>query len=120
MLSVFNAGLLGIKVEPVVFGLALCFDGIVQIIAGVIGFFNNNQFGGVAFCSYGAFWMSFWYLATHPSFFGSDAPKAQGVGIFLLGWTIFTAYMTVAASKATGGLFATFVVLLGVFIADRR
>jgi succinate-acetate transporter protein len=117
VLSVFNAGLLGLKAEPVVFGLALSFGGIVQIIAGVIEFFKNNQFGGVAFCSYGAFWMSFWYLSTHPDFFAPDAPKAQGVGIFLLGWTIFTAYMTVAASKVTGGLFATFVVLLGAFIA---
>lgn len=116
VLSVFNAGLLDAKAQPVVFGLALCYGGIAQLIAGVIEFFKNNQFGGVAFCSYGAFWMSFWYLSTHPDFFGADAPKAQGVGIFLLGWTIFTAYMTVAVSKVTGGLFATFVVLLGAFI----
>ena len=117
VLSVFNAGLLDVKAEPVVFGLALFYGGIAQLIAGVIEFFKNNQFGGVAFCSYGAFWMSFWYLSTHPDFFATDAPKSQGVGIFLLGWTIFTAYMTVAVSKVTGGLFATFAVLLGAFIA---
>lgn len=117
VLSIFNAGLLDVKAQPVVFGLALFYGGIVQLVAGVMEFLKNNMFGAVAFCSYGGFWMSYWYLATHPALFAADAPKLQGVGVFLLGWTIFTAYMTVVVSRLNGGLFATFSVLLVAFIA---
>lgn len=117
VLSIFNAGLLDVKAQPVVFGLALFYGGIVQVIAGVMEYFKNNTFGATAFASYGAFWMAYWYLATHPQFFVAGAPKLQGVGVFLLGWTIFTAYMTVVSSRVTGGLLATFCVLLVAFIA---
>jgi len=116
VLSIFNAGLLDVKAQPVVFGLALFYGGIVQLVAGVMEFLKNNMFGAVAFCSYGGFWMSYWYLATHPALFAADAPKLQGVGVFLLGWTIFTAYMLVAVTHVNGGLTGTFSVLLVAFI----
>ena len=120
VLSVFNAGLLDAKAQPVVLGLALFYGGAAQIVAGVLEFFKNNLFGAVAFTSYGAFWMAYWYLSTHPELFadGIDAGlKAKGVGVFLLGWTIFTAYMLIAVTKVNGGLTFTFSVLLVAFIA---
>lgn len=116
VLSVFNAGFVPAGAQPVVFGVAFFYGGLAQIIAGVMEFFKNNTFGALAFTSYGAFWMAYWYLGTHPALFAEGAPKLQGVGIFLLGWTIFTAYMTVTSSKITGGLFVTFSVLLVAFI----
>ncbi|MDR0436566.1 MAG: acetate uptake transporter, partial [Propionibacteriaceae bacterium] len=59
LLSVFNAGLVDKSAEPVVFGVALFYGGAAQLVAGVIEFVKNNLFGGLAFCSFGAFWMSF-------------------------------------------------------------
>src|SRR4051812_49002892 len=59
MLSLFNAGILAEAGEPIVFGLALFYGGIAQLIAGVWEFRNNNTFGATAFTSYGAFWLSF-------------------------------------------------------------
>ncbi len=119
MLSCFNAGLVPATVEPVLFGLALFYGGAVQVVAGVVEFVKGNAFGALAFCSYGAFWMAFWYLSTHIGLI-SDASKAdigKGVGLFLLAWTIFTAYMLVASFKTTGALVATFAVLTVTFVA---
>ncbi|MDR2620201.1 MAG: acetate uptake transporter [Propionibacteriaceae bacterium] len=116
VLSVFNAGLVDASAEPVVFGVALFYGGLAQLLAGVIEYFKNNLFGGLAFCSYGAFWMAFWYLSTHPELFADTTHKATGVGIFLLAWTIFTAYMLVAVSKVNWGLTVTFAVLFIAFV----
>ncbi len=113
VLSCFNAGLLPATVKPVVFGLALFYGGVVQVIAGVVEYAKGNAFGGIAFCSYGAFWMSFWYLSTHLEAM-KGAEKADinhAVGLFLLSWTIFTAYMFITSLKTTGALVITFGVL---------
>ncbi|MCU1406916.1 MAG: Transrane protein [Glaciihabitans sp.] len=112
VLSVANAGL--IESSAAVFGLALFYGGIAQLAAGLWEFVNRNTFGATAFCSYGAFWLAFWYLETTTS--GADA-GSSGVGVFLLGWTIFTVYMTIAARKTTGAIFAVFVALSLTFIA---
>ncbi len=79
MLSSVNAGLLPVAVEGVVFGLALFYGGIVQVSAGLWEFAKGNTFGSTAFCSYGAFWMSFWYLVVHVdlSEAGADVPRPE-------------------------------------------
>src|SRR5881227_2411069 len=62
VLSFFNAGLVSDKGTPVVLGLALAYGGLTQLIAGIWEFRNNNTFGATAFCSYGAFWISFFVI----------------------------------------------------------
>ncbi|MDR2974103.1 MAG: acetate uptake transporter [Propionibacteriaceae bacterium] len=118
ILSVFNAGIVPASVEPVVFGVALFYGGIAQLLAGAFEFLKGNLFGATAFCSYGGFWMAFWYLTTHPEHFSAEgaANKATGVGVFLLAFTIFTAYMTVAVTRVNAGLTFTFTVLLIAFL----
>ncbi|MGJ3509423.1 acetate uptake transporter [Enemella sp. A6] len=116
VLSTFNAGLLPLELEPVVFGLALFYGGIIQVIAGIIEFFKNSTFGAIVFCSYGGFWLAFWYYAT---FVSPGLPKESAhlaTGIFLLAWTLFTVYLTVAASKVHKMMLITFVLLLITFI----
>lgn len=117
VLSTVNAGLLPATVEPVVFGLALFYGGIAQFSAGIWEFAKNNTFGATAFCSYGAFWMAFWFLAhfTDLSAAGKDAGK--GVGVFLLAWGIFTLYMTVAARRTNRAVFLVFIALTPTFFA---
>lgn len=116
VLSIFNAGILPTSLEPVVFGLALFYGGLVQLIAGVIEFFKNSTFGAVVFCSYAGFWMSFWYYVT---FVAPRLPKESAhtaTGIFLLAWTLLTVYLTVAASRVHRAMLITFVLLLITFI----
>jgi succinate-acetate transporter protein len=115
MLSLYNAKILPEEGEPIVFGLALFYGGIAQFIAGVWEFRNNNTFGATAFCSYGAFWLSFWAFEV---FYLPQVPEAAAdmhLGWFLLAWGIFTAYMWVASFKVSGAINIVFLVLTGTF-----
>jgi len=111
-LSLSNAGLVP-GAGAAVLSLALFYGGAAQLIAGVIEFVKGNVFGATAFTSYGAFWMAFWWLETHPDI--AQAAGPAGLGAFLLGWTIFTLFMTVAALRTNGILIVTFTVLSAAF-----
>lgn len=115
VLSVVNAGWVPATVEPVVFGLALAYGGIGQFAAGMWEFAKGNTFGATAFTSYAAFWISFWWLTEHDAAsLGADANK--GIGLYLLAWGIFTAYMTVAAVRVSGAVLAVFALLTVTFL----
>jgi len=116
-LSAVNAGWVPASVEPVVFGLALAYGGGAQLLAGMWEFAKGNTFGATAFSSYGAFWLSFWWLTSHIE--GYKIPEAdvgKGLGLYLLAWGIFTAYMTVAATKVSGAVLAVFALLTIIFL----
>jgi succinate-acetate transporter protein len=117
VLSAFNAGLVSDeKLKAVVLPLALFYGGLAQFMAGMWEFRKANTFGALAFTSFGAFWLSF---ATYAKFvepaLGESAAKATG--LYLLGWTIFTAYMTVAALQVNGAVLSVFVFLTLTFLA---
>jgi succinate-acetate transporter protein len=116
-LSSVNAGWLPKSVEGVVLGLALFYGGIAQVLAGMWEFVKGNTFGAVAFTSYGAFWMSFWYLVAHTPLDATADDRAKGIGFYLLGWTVFTAYMLVCALRTNGILVAVFGFLTVTFLA---
>jgi succinate-acetate transporter protein len=116
VLSMFNAGLVSDKGEPVVFALALTYGGIAQFAAGLWEFRTGNTFGAVAFCSYGAFWLSFWVIN---QFYASKIPAADighAVGLYLIAWGIFTAYMFVASLRTTVAVAMVFILLAITFI----
>jgi succinate-acetate transporter protein len=116
VLSCVNAGLVAKAIEPVVLPLALFYGGLIQLLAGMWEFRKANTFGALAFSSYGAFWLSF---AAYAQFVTPGLPAAttaSATGLFLLAWTIFTAYMTVASLRVSGAVAAVFVVLLATFI----
>jgi succinate-acetate transporter protein len=115
VLSIFNAGLMGAGGEPIVFGLALTYGGLAQVLAGMWEFRTGNTFGAVAFTSYGAFWLSFWAFV---QFFEKSVPAADAghaVGLFLIAWGIFTTYMIVASLRTTAAIAAVFVLLAATF-----
>ncbi|HET8615791.1 MAG TPA: acetate uptake transporter [Actinomycetales bacterium] len=114
-LSIVNAGILPKTVEGVVLGLALFYGGLAQLLAGMWEFAKGNTFGAVAFSSYGAFWLSFWYLVAHTDLSAAGADAEKGVGTYLLGWTIFTAYMMLASFRVSGVVAAVFVALTVTF-----
>lgn len=112
-----NASLVPATVEPVVFGLALAYGGAAQFAAGLWEFAKGNTFGATAFCSYGAFWLSFWWLTAHLADYKIPAADVgKGVGLYLVAWGIFTAYMTVAATRVNGAVLAVFVLLTITFL----
>jgi succinate-acetate transporter protein len=115
VLSMFNSNLVNDKGLPVVLGLALAYGGIVQLIAGIWEFRTGNTFGAVAFCSFGAFWISFWALNV---FYAKDITGNAGhaVGVYLWAWAIFTAYMTVAALRVSAAVLLVFVLLTITFV----
>jgi succinate-acetate transporter protein len=117
VLSMFNAGLVSDRGEPVVFGLALAYGGLAQVLAGMWEFRTGNTFGAVAFTSYGAFWLSFWAFV---QFYAPKIPEADAghaVGLYLIAWGIFTAYMFVASLRTTAAIALVFILLTITFIA---
>jgi uncharacterized protein len=115
VLSMFNSNLVDAKGLPVVLGLALAYGGIVQLLAGMWEFRTGNTFGALAFCSFGAFWISFWALNVFYAK-GITGNVGHAVGVYLWAWAIFTAYMTVAALRVSGAVLLVFVLLTITFI----
>lgn len=117
VLSVFNANLIGnAALSAVVLPLALFYGGIAQLLAGMWEFRKNNTFGALAFTSYGSFWLAF---AAYVRFVAPGLPAAQAheaTGLFLLAWTVFTAYMLLASMRTTAVIIAIFAALLPTFV----
>jgi uncharacterized protein len=121
MLSMINSGLVGDKtlvgggLLPMVAGLALAYGGIAQLIAGIWEFRTGNTFGAVAFCSYGAFWISF-FLIVQLGVAGSAKTEVfSGLGLYLWMWGIFTTYMFIASLRTTGAVALVFLLLAITF-----
>lgn len=120
VLSVVNAGFLkGTNDVLVVLGLALFYGGLVQLLAGMWEFRAGNIFGATAFSSYGAFWLS-WAALSLPAFGGAllakPAPTNGAVGIYLLGWAVFTGIMLVASVRTNGATVLVFLLLFLTFL----
>ncbi len=116
VLSMFNAGLVNSAGEPIVLGLALTYGGIAQLLAGMWEFRTGNTFGATAFGSYGAFWLSYWAFV---QFFAKGIPEkdvGHAVGLYLIAWGIFTAYMFIASLRTTAAIATVFALLTITFI----
>jgi succinate-acetate transporter protein len=121
MLSLINAGLVGTQHEPgggllpMVAALAIAYGGAAQLLAGIWEFRTGNTFGAVAFCSYGAFWISFYFIVQSVA---KNAPAEvfSGLGLYLWMWGIFTAYMFIASLRTTGAVALVFLLLAITFI----
>lgn len=98
--------------EVFVLGAAAFYGGLAQLLAGMWEFKRGNTFGATAFSSFGAFWLTYWWIVTHLA--ASDVHQA--LGLFDLAWCLFTAYMTVAALRTSGAVLAVFVFLTLTFL----
>jgi uncharacterized protein len=116
MLSVFNTNMVSSSLASGVLGLALFYGGGVQLLAGMWEFRKGNSFGALAFSSFGAFWLSYWYFVEHVAAKLPPAEAHKVVGVFLLGWAIFTFYMTIASLRTTGAIAVVFVTLTVTFV----
>ena len=117
-LSAVNTGLLPESVGGVVLGLAVFYGGLAQLLAGMWEFVKGNTFGGTAFSSFGAFWLSYYFLVAHVAG-GLKAGAGDinhALGWYLLVWTIFTAYMTIAATRVSLAVLGVFAALTLTFL----
>ena len=124
VLSSSNAGFIFPKVGAggaAVIGLAIFYGGLVQLIAGIQEFRAGNTFGATAFCSYGGFWLALGFILLPGSgilaSLVADKSLSSGVGVFLLGWTIFTALMLIATFRLNGALVVVFALLFLTFLS---
>src|SRR5258708_14727304 len=124
VLSCSNAGCIYPKSgvgSVVVVGLALFYGGLVQLIAGIQEFRAGNGFGATAFCSYGGFWVGLGFVLLPPPGIAAalvlEKALAPALGVFLLGWTIFTLLMLIGAFRLSGALVAVFFFLFLTFAA---
>lgn len=118
VLSAANAGLF--TAASIFVGAAIFYGGMVQILAGIQEFRQNNTFGATAFCSYGGFWLAYGILLV-PSFgILSGLTKAQidaGAAWFLMGWAIFTGFMFIGTLRANVALATVFGLLFLAYVA---
>ncbi len=116
MLSMINSNLVSPAGLTGVLGLALAYGGVAQLIAGIWEFRTGNTFGAVAFCSYGAFWLSFYFLVT-VGLKGVPVKEIHSiVGLYLWTWAIFTGLMFFASLRTTGAIAVVFLLLTITFI----
>jgi uncharacterized protein len=85
-----------------VLALALVYGGAIQILAGIWAFARRLTFAATAFCSFGAFYITYYVFTrfTESNVRGSDALTAQAV--FLLAWLILSSYVLIAAVRVSG------------------
>lgn len=109
VLSLINLGTLGLTSSSIIISLGFAYGGLVQLLAGMWEMAVGNTFGATALSSYGGFWLSFAILLT-PGGFGIEAnlAKADGaggalnhIGLFLMGWFIFTFILFLCTLKST-------------------
>jgi len=112
LLQFHNVGWMGMG--PVLW-VGLIFGGGAQLVAGLQEMKTGNSFGYCAFTSYGAFWISLclMLLGTHYKVFESSHTD---VGLFLVGWTLFTALLWVGAMRIHSAMAVTFTLLLIGFV----
>jgi succinate-acetate transporter protein len=115
LLSLINAGVMPKTTVPIVFGMALAYGGLGQLLAGMWEFRKGNTFGATAFASYGAFWISYWAFVT---FYAKSVPAGdagKAVGWYLIAWGIFTTLWWFASFRTTMALVVLFALLAATF-----
>lgn len=121
VLSLINCHARGVTTTNVVVSLAFFYGGAAQFLAGMFELGLGNSFGGLALSLYGAFWCS-WAAFQVPSFgiaaAYADVPEQLNnvLGLFLIGWFIFTFFITIMTIKSTVAFFTMFALLTMTFL----
>ncbi len=121
LLQFHNLGWCG---TGIIFCTALMLGGGAQLVAGLQEFKCGNNFGYSAFTVYGAFWLALGFIwlildvqNVPNSVIGSHLRiNKPDIGFFLVGFTLYTAIMWVAALRIHGMMAFTFTTLLLGFI----
>lgn len=115
IMGLFNARVMGITIPNVAVSIACFYGSTALILAGILEFFTGNTFAFTLLLSYGGFWLS--YAAIFIPLFGIAAAYEgtdqlqNAVGLYLLGWTIWTFIVVLLLLKSTVALLLMFVFL---------
>ncbi|CAG8618130.1 10689_t:CDS:2 [Paraglomus brasilianum] len=114
--SVYIYGVRGIDRDNVGVGLALFYGGVIQVLAAMWEMYYGNTFPATVFASYGGFWISFGFISLPASgilqaFEGDPQMLNNALGMFLVGWTIFTTLMVICALRTNVVLITAFIML---------
>ena len=96
--------------------LAFFYGGIAQFAAGMWSFKAENNFAGVAFSSYGAFWLSFGLMEVMTAS-GLFEFTSKEIAAMLIAWGIFTFYMWIPSLKIGKALSLVFLTLWLTFFS---
>ncbi|KAJ5103262.1 hypothetical protein N7532_003791 [Penicillium argentinense] len=115
VLSAINMGARDLTAPNIVVGLAFGYGGLVQLLAGMWEMAVGNTFGATALSSYGGFWLAFAIVLTPGGFeiektlegVSTDAFPSS-MGLFLLGWFIFTTILVFCTLRSTVAFFLLF------------
>lgn len=118
--SLINVEARGVVIPNVVVGLAYFYGGAAQIIAGMFEIAVGNTFGGVALGSLGGFWAS-WAAIQTPSFgilsaYSDPDELSYAIGIYFIGWFIFTFFLMLLTVKSTVMFFSVFFLFALTFL----
>lgn len=117
ILSIVNAELIDRSAIQAVIASAWVMGGLVQFVVGVFCLTKGRLFGGVAFTSYGGFWLSF---AVYETFYVSKIPPAEhghATALFLAPWLIFTLFVFLASFRTSRALVIGLGTLLVTIVA---
>lgn len=128
LLSARNAGWMSHATGSAWLAFALAYGGLAQLCAAMWEFRNRNVIGATGFGTFGAFWIGlglYILLVVNPAVAAAKTPVAllatvatinHDVGWILLGFGIFTLYVTILVTQTNTALFATFFLLLVTII----
>ena len=123
LLSARNAGWMSHATGNAWLAFALAYGGLAQLCAAMWEFRNRNVIGATGFGTFGAFWIGlglYILLVVNPAVAAAKTPVAllatvatinHDVGWILLGFGIFTLYVTILVTQTNTALFATFLLL---------
>lgn len=122
VLSLVNVEARGVTIPNIVVGLAFFYGGLAQLVAGMFAVAEgvSGNFGAVALSSYGGFWGS--WAALYVESFGiaasydNEEEFRNAVGLYLVGWFIFTFFIMLLTLKSTLAFFSIFFFLSITFL----
>ncbi|MFZ0699669.1 MAG: acetate uptake transporter [Thermoplasmata archaeon] len=111
--------LYGVSNAPV-YAMAIFFGGIAQLIAGIVALRKGEIFPGTAFVGYGSFWLAFVALLGGFSFLNLGPPAGPGanwdVAWFFVVWALFTFAFAINSHKHGVGIAVVFWTLFIAFV----
>lgn len=117
LLNIVNAGLVDHQAIALVVAYGAMHGGFVQVLAGMWEIKRGKIFGGVAFSTYGAFWMSFalFEVLVSTGVFALTPDIKGGLCAYFCIWGVFTIIMLVGTFRLNIALQWVFFTLVWLF-----
>lgn len=90
------AGFIPAESLGMIVAMGIFYGGLAQVIAGWLEYQKGNTFGGLAFTSFGLFWILFIAIQLFPILGLAAAVDGKSMGAFIGVWGLFMTYMFIA------------------------